>query len=90
MKPRMEYRKANPQAFQTMLQMEKFVRSSGLDHKLLELVKTRASQLNGCAYCLDMHTQKREKTARLSSASICSMPGEKRMCTPKQSGRHWL
>ncbi|MED2009486.1 carboxymuconolactone decarboxylase family protein [Brevibacillus borstelensis] len=57
MKPRMEYRKANPQAFQTMLQMEKFVRSSGLDHKLLELVKTRASQLNGCAYCLDMHTR---------------------------------
>ncbi|MEJ8548281.1 carboxymuconolactone decarboxylase family protein [Brevibacillus borstelensis] len=57
MKPRMEYRKANPQAFQAMLQLEGFVRSSGLDHKLLELVKTRASQLNGCAYCLDMHTR---------------------------------
>ncbi|USG64751.1 carboxymuconolactone decarboxylase family protein [Brevibacillus ruminantium] len=57
MNPRMEYRKANPQAFQAMLQMEKHVRSSGLDHSLLELVKIRASQINGCAYCLDMHTQ---------------------------------
>ncbi len=37
--------------------LELHVRQSGLDHRLLELVKTRASQLNGCAYCLDMHTK---------------------------------
>jgi AhpD family alkylhydroperoxidase len=40
-----------------MLGMEQFVRNCGLEHSLLELVKTRASQINGCAYCIDMHTK---------------------------------
>jgi AhpD family alkylhydroperoxidase len=57
MKARMNYRTANPQAFQAMFQLEKYVRESGLDETLLELVKIRASQLNGCAFCLDMHTK---------------------------------
>ncbi|MDA5110042.1 carboxymuconolactone decarboxylase family protein [Brevibacillus thermoruber] len=57
MKARMNYRAANPQAFQAMFQLEKYVRESGVDETLLELVKIRASQLNGCAFCLDMHTK---------------------------------
>ena len=40
-----------------MFQLERAVRESGLEPKLLELVKTRASQMNGCAYCIDMHTK---------------------------------
>ena len=40
-----------------MIQLESFVRRSGIDAKLLELIKIRASQLNGCAYCIDMHTK---------------------------------
>jgi AhpD family alkylhydroperoxidase len=40
-----------------MLNLQKEVESSGIDRTLLELVKTRASQINGCAYCLDMHTK---------------------------------
>jgi len=40
-----------------MLGLERYVREAGLDQALLELVKTRASQLNGCAFCLDMHTK---------------------------------
>ncbi len=48
----------NPEAYQTMMKLEQFVRNSGLDLGLYELIKTRASQLNGCAYCLDMHTKK--------------------------------
>jgi len=39
-----------------MLALNKFAAESGLEHSLLELVKIRASQINGCAYCLDMHT----------------------------------
>lgn len=39
-----------------MLALNQFAATSGLEHSLLELVKTRASQINGCAYCLDMHT----------------------------------
>ena len=61
MKARMNYRNANPQAFQTMLQLEKFVQESGLDKKLIELIKIRASQINGCAFCLDMHTKDARK-----------------------------
>ena len=44
-------------AGQAMLALEMAVRSSGLEPSLLELVKIRASQVNGCAYCLDMHTK---------------------------------
>lgn len=46
-----------PQIMQGMRDMEAKVRSSGLEHSLCELVKTRASQINGCAYCLHMHTR---------------------------------
>lgn len=54
---RLETSKASPGAYAAMLAMERFVRSSGLEHELIELVKIRASQMNGCAYCLDMHTK---------------------------------
>ncbi|MFZ2875076.1 MAG: carboxymuconolactone decarboxylase family protein [Phycisphaerales bacterium] len=57
MKQRIDYHTASPGAFEAMLGLEKYVRGCGLDHTLLELVKTRASQINGCAYCLDMHTK---------------------------------
>lgn len=40
-----------------MAALERVVRRCGLEHTLLELVKTRASQINGCAYCIDMHTK---------------------------------
>ena len=58
MKERLDYKKASPGAFQAMLGLEKYVRqTSGLEHSLLELVKMRVSQINGCAYCLDMHSK---------------------------------
>lgn len=40
-----------------MRQLNDYVENCGIEHTLLELVKTRASQINGCAYCLDMHTK---------------------------------
>jgi AhpD family alkylhydroperoxidase len=57
MTKRLDYRTASPGAFQAMLEMENYVRRCGLEQSLLELVKTRVSQMNGCAYCLDMHTK---------------------------------
>ena len=57
MEPRIDYSKVSPDAFRAMLGLETFVRKSGLERPLLELVKTRASQINGCAYCIDMHTK---------------------------------
>ncbi|KQL45301.1 hypothetical protein AN963_26315 [Brevibacillus choshinensis] len=61
MKARMNYRSANPQALNAMLQLEKYVQESGLDKNLMELIKIRASQINGCAFCLDMHTKDARK-----------------------------
>ncbi len=57
MQQRLDYKSASPAAFQAMLAFELRVRDSGLEATLLELVKTRASQLNNCAWCLDMHTK---------------------------------
>lgn len=49
------YQAIEPSAYQAMLGLEKYIRTSGLDHGLMHLIKVRASQLNGCAYCMDMH-----------------------------------
>jgi AhpD family alkylhydroperoxidase len=57
MQPRLDYQQASPKGVQAMFQLERSVRESGLEPKLLELIKTRASQMNGCAYCIDMHTK---------------------------------
>jgi len=57
MQPRMEYQKVAPGVSQAMSQLQRYVSESGLEPILLELVKTRASQINGCAFCLDMHTK---------------------------------
>jgi len=55
MKPRIDFAKVSPRAVQSMIGLQTYVNNSGLEHSLLELVKMRASQINGCGYCLDMH-----------------------------------
>ena len=57
MNARLDFRKASPQGEKAMMGLHMFVRNCGLDHSLLELVKLRASQINGCAHCIDMHTK---------------------------------
>ncbi len=57
MKARLDFRAAAPSANKAMMALHGFVRDCGLDHTLLELVKLRASQMNGCAHCIDMHTK---------------------------------
>lgn len=61
MKARLNYLEVAPKALKGMLELENFVHTSGLERSLYELVKTRASQINGCAYCLDMHTKDARK-----------------------------
>jgi AhpD family alkylhydroperoxidase len=55
MAERIDASKVDPGAYRAMFGLEKYVRESGLELSLLDLVKLRASQINGCAYCLDMH-----------------------------------
>lgn len=57
MASRINYEKVAPGAVHAMLAVEQYVRGSGLEPSLLELVRLRASQMNGCAFCVDMHTK---------------------------------
>ena len=57
MSRRLDPTKAAPGAIKPMLDMEAYIAKCGLDYKLVHLVKMRASQINGCAYCLDMHSK---------------------------------
>src|ERR671922_2566006 len=57
MTPRIDITRTGMKAVQALLRMQYFVNNCGLEHSLLELVKMRASQINGCAYCLDMHSK---------------------------------
>lgn len=61
MQPRLNPYKVDPKLIQPMLQLEAAVASSGLEPSLIELVKTRASQINGCAFCIHMHTRDARK-----------------------------
>ena len=57
MQPRQNPYETAPKTMQPMLDLEAQVKKSGLEFSLIELVKTRASQINGCAYCIHMHTR---------------------------------
>lgn len=57
MQPRLNYRELSPEGFRALAGLERAVHQSGIEKPLLELVKLRASQINGCAYCIDMHTK---------------------------------
>ena len=61
MTPRIDYTKVSPAAVRAVLGVEQYVRGSSLEHSLVYLVKLRASYMNGCSYCVDMHS----KDARL-------------------------
>lgn len=57
MSDRIDLVKTAPGAYKAMSSLETYIRQCGLEASLLELIKTRASQINGCAFCLDMHTK---------------------------------
>jgi AhpD family alkylhydroperoxidase len=57
MQQRLDYQKLAPEAARAMYALGKYLAGCGLEANLLELVKVRASQINGCAFCLDMHTK---------------------------------
>lgn len=57
MEPRINTAKISPEAYRALAAVQSYVDKSGLERTLLELVKMRASQINGCAYCIDMHSK---------------------------------
>ena len=69
----LNFAKASPAAVTALRGVESYVRGCGLDTTLLELVRTRASQINGCAYCLDMHS-KDARAAGESEQRLYTLP----------------
>ncbi len=57
MDSRIDFLHVSPRAVQAMMGLQSYVNASGLEPSLLELLKMRASQSNGCAYCLDLHSK---------------------------------
>ena len=57
MESRINYTKVDPEAARPMFGLHEYLNRCGLEHSLLNLVYLRASQINGCAYCIDMHSQ---------------------------------
>ncbi|HUH48111.1 MAG TPA: carboxymuconolactone decarboxylase family protein, partial [Arenibacter sp.] len=68
---RINYQEKGPDALKAMLGLEKYVRGSGLETSLYELIKLRASQINGCAYCLDMHSKDMRKAGETEQRIYC-------------------
>jgi AhpD family alkylhydroperoxidase len=57
MEGRLDFKKISPDTYKAMLCLAKTVNASGMEASLLELVRLRASQINGCAQCIDMHSK---------------------------------
>jgi AhpD family alkylhydroperoxidase len=56
--PRIDMKRISPRAYEAVVGLEKYIHTVGLDERLIELVKLRASQLNACAFCVDMHSRR--------------------------------
>ncbi|WP_042475111.1 carboxymuconolactone decarboxylase family protein [Bacillus ndiopicus] len=71
MTQRINYYEIAPDAMKIMMEMEKYTKKSGIDRKLRELIKIRASQINGCAYCINMHTADAKKMGETEQRIYC-------------------
>ncbi|GIN74519.1 hypothetical protein J14TS2_49940 [Bacillus sp. J14TS2] len=71
MTQRMNYFELVPDAVKIMREMEKYTKKSGIERKLQELIKIRASQINGCAFCLNMHTADARKIGETEQRLYC-------------------
>jgi AhpD family alkylhydroperoxidase len=72
MEQRIEFSRVSPEPVKALLALEAYVRRSGLEHPLLHLVKLRASQLNGCGYCIDMHTKDARAAGETEQRLYCA------------------
>ena len=74
MEPRLNFYRSNPDAMRAMSALEERISNSGLEKPMVELVRLRASQINGCAYCIDTHTSDARKAGeserRLGTLSV--------------------
>ena len=79
MTQRLRYGKAFPAGVHALQELGKVINETGLEPSLVELVKTRASQLNGCAYCIDMHTKDARIAGETEQRLYAYRPGKRRL-----------
>ena len=85
MSERLNAYKSAPAGYKLMLDMEKYLHECGLEESLIHLVKMRASQINGCAYCLDMHSRDaREKGETEQRLYVLDAWRETELFTPRE------
>ena len=75
---RLNYRKASPQACEAVLDAEPDIQKCGLEKSLIELVKLRASMINGCSFCIDMHAKDARQHGETEQRLIFSYPAGRR------------
>ena len=71
MKQRINYLEVAPEALNIMMEMEKYTKSTRIDRKLRELIKIRTSIINGCAFCINMHTSDARKMGETEQRLYC-------------------
>ena len=89
MKARLNYAKAAPGLYEAMDALDRYLKGCGLEESLLHLVRLRASQINGCAYCLDLHWKDCARLGKRSSGSTRWTRGANARTIPIASGRPW-
>jgi AhpD family alkylhydroperoxidase len=81
--------KASPNGVAALVAVEKYIETCGLDHRLIALVNTRVSQINGCAYCLHMHTEEARKLGESEVRLYLLDAGTNPSSIRRRSGRRW-
>ncbi|MDI6532107.1 carboxymuconolactone decarboxylase family protein [Bacillus mycoides] len=71
MRQRMSYYDISPDGMKIMMDMEKYTKKSSINRAVRELIKIRVSQINGCAYCIDMHTSDARKSGETEQRIYC-------------------
>jgi hypothetical protein len=87
MKPRLDPYQAAPEAMKAVAALDTNVQGSGLEPRLVELIKMRASQINGCAYCCTCTPATPGLRAKPRSGFTCSTPGASHRFTPIESAQ---
>jgi len=89
MQSRLDYKQVPSGAAKVMRDLQRYVDTYGLEPALLELVELRASQINGSAFCIDMHTKDARAMGETEQRLTPSVPGMKRRSTRTVSGPPW-
>ena len=85
MQSRLDWTKSSPESYRAVAGLERALHESGLERGLIHLLKLRASQINGCSYCVDMHTKEARKDGHTEQwVALVSAWRESPLYTPKE------